>query len=750
MAPAIGWRLLQNHDKRPGESLLNCGMKMKYILTVIAWLAASGLAAAATNDLTTLLERGLLEEEANHQLDAAIRDYQEAIDHFDRERQLAATAIFRLGECYRKLGRTNEANAQYERVTHEFPDQTQLAQLSQAYLPSGGAAAPGLAAGSPALPSDEAKFLSQAIKSFQTSPDLVNDQLGFAVQNGYTSAVEFLIAHGADLNAKTPLLEAAREGNEAMVQLLLSHGAAVDNRDGSRRTALFYAAEKGFVAVCRTLLAHGADINAKDVDGSTPLHDEVAQRNLLGAEFLITNNAHIDAKNNNGETPLFTAIRLTDIEMVQMLLAHHADANMESSRPRGATSPLLIAIDAGDSEIVKALLENHADPNAMKSSGPASGMTPLMWALSEKGRFIRDRFHPAEVVQMLLDHGAKPNAVDANGQTALVYAIQRENIDAVRLLLEHGADANLVDKRAIPPLAHLNSPLSESGRQIQELLIKAGADADYNRRRGIWTYGVGGAPQTEVFQCPSNSINHYTLLDVLATLYEADLPTAGPHDVNRTLARLNGTYLHYNGFVPFPDFARVSIHRLEGKRAEVLHVNVEDILQSGDASKDVALQPGDLIEIAKQEHKVADKWYGLSSEDVAALTKCLVRTVQVISQDHTNDLALVPSLADAAYAQGMNYSLPETALNVRTNWLAEALKGRKADTVFRSFLLNKVARDANVLLNTWDLSRVRLTRGGSQWTFDLTKNPPPDVWLENGDIIEIPELGEAAPAADAK
>jgi hypothetical protein len=84
-------------------------MKIKFIMTVSVLLAASGLAAAATNDLPTMLQRGLFEEEANHQLDAAIVNYKEAIEHFDHERQLAATAIFRLGECYRKLGRTNEA-----------------------------------------------------------------------------------------------------------------------------------------------------------------------------------------------------------------------------------------------------------------------------------------------------------------------------------------------------------------------------------------------------------------------------------------------------------------------------------------------------------------------------------------------------------------------------------------------------------------------------------------------------------------
>src|SRR5215472_1866249 len=49
------------------------------------------------------------------------------------------TAIFRLGECYRKLGRTNEAVAQYQRIVREFSDQQTLATLSQQNLAGLGA-----------------------------------------------------------------------------------------------------------------------------------------------------------------------------------------------------------------------------------------------------------------------------------------------------------------------------------------------------------------------------------------------------------------------------------------------------------------------------------------------------------------------------------------------------------------------------------------------------------------------------------
>src|SRR5215469_10876452 len=113
-------------------------MKIKTCL-VITISAFAALAHAATNDLTGLLQKGLFEEEANRNLDAAISNYQSLASDFDKDRQLAATAIFRLGECYRKLGRTNEAVAQYQRIVREFSDQQTLATLSQQNLAGLGA-----------------------------------------------------------------------------------------------------------------------------------------------------------------------------------------------------------------------------------------------------------------------------------------------------------------------------------------------------------------------------------------------------------------------------------------------------------------------------------------------------------------------------------------------------------------------------------------------------------------------------------
>ena len=53
------------------------------------------LLLAASNDLTTALQKGLFEEEANHNLDAAIQAYQSVANQFDKDRKLGATEIGR-------------------------------------------------------------------------------------------------------------------------------------------------------------------------------------------------------------------------------------------------------------------------------------------------------------------------------------------------------------------------------------------------------------------------------------------------------------------------------------------------------------------------------------------------------------------------------------------------------------------------------------------------------------------------------
>lgn len=83
-----------------------------------------------------LLKQGLFEEEAHRNPSNAIPNYQKVLDLFDAQRQNASTALFRLAECLRKLGKTNDAITHYQRLIREFPERDDLATLAHHYLPA--------------------------------------------------------------------------------------------------------------------------------------------------------------------------------------------------------------------------------------------------------------------------------------------------------------------------------------------------------------------------------------------------------------------------------------------------------------------------------------------------------------------------------------------------------------------------------------------------------------------------------------
>jgi ankyrin repeat protein len=73
------------------------------------------------------------------------------------------------------------------------------------------------------------------------------------------------------------------------------------------------------------LLGHGADVNAKDSDNATPLHHAVGERNLV--DLLLAHAADVNAKDSGSQTPLHLAAALAEKDSVELLLAHGADVN---------------------------------------------------------------------------------------------------------------------------------------------------------------------------------------------------------------------------------------------------------------------------------------------------------------------------------------------------------------------------------------------------------------------------------------
>lgn len=572
------------------------------VLLALAW---SGQVQAA-DELSLQLQRGLLAEEAHRDYNAALKAYQAAVAAYDTNRQAAATAVFRLAETYRKLGKTNEARGQYERVMIEFADQTALvgAASKQLQVDFGKMAVPALAVPSgpaddpqhklllselrmreaqlasfkklkpsdlplaliqsqyndilngllktqdelmvqrvvkskefsrehpeivkletafkendrliadhvrivmermeervkllreqldgggvavvnagiptrsiptrsirmptppieqrePQIPAEEQAEIERLQAMLKNSPDLINATptsgglmpLHEAASKGYIYVAKFLLTNNANVNLKTAqgytaLHYAAEGGHKAMAELLLANEAQYDakvnisNRLGKNQfTALHIAADKGFAGVAAVLIAKGALVNNQDKNGYTALHYAVAKEDFPITKLLLDNKADVNIKANSSPkgntitehdwTPLHLAAKSGNVAMMHNLVMAGAKVDEPDRRMR---TPLHVAVENGHEAAADYLLANKANVNAKN----IDGTTPLMLA------------NRASMAQSLLASKAEVNARDNAGKTALQGAVEAANEELVGMLLRRKADPNIFSEGATP------------------------------------------------------------------------------------------------------------------------------------------------------------------------------------------------------------------------------------------------------------------------------------------------------------
>jgi len=125
--------------------------------TVISIMLACGATGFAQEHMADSLRNGILEEDSRQNPRTAIQQYQAVLTQFAEARQTAATALFRMAECYRKQGNKRGAIAAYQQLLKDFADQTKLAAQSRTLLATTYSVVPD---GSPAAgdQSDRAKF----------------------------------------------------------------------------------------------------------------------------------------------------------------------------------------------------------------------------------------------------------------------------------------------------------------------------------------------------------------------------------------------------------------------------------------------------------------------------------------------------------------------------------------------------------------------------------------------------------------
>lgn len=467
---------------------------MRTLSCLLLWLVMlPGLRAAES--LEQSFQSALLAEEARRDIDAAIRGYEAVIAQVDDQRSLAATAVFRLGECYRKGGRTNDAVAQYQRLLRDFPAEATLTRLSRENLLALGAMPrqagstnddPGVVAASTALDEEQAEIV-RLRTLFDRSPDLMD----------------------APVDGRTPLFQAAAKGQLSVVNALIGWGADVNTKRSTfGEAALHAAAGGGHKAVVEALLQAKSEPNVTSSQGRTPLSIAAGLGYTAVVETLLERGAKPGLEPDHAA--LFAAVEAGRTNLIERLVKAGADVNAvrSASRPsmsppvrgRPPLSPLSAAVAAGQRGASQTLIRLGAvvtgglfepfelNPHALRdvvfrqpldvdwvrevvAAAPKEGFPPGQ--LNELLRQVIDRGGREEVIPLLIAAGADVDALQGGRDPLVFLAASKSSVRALELILAAKPDVNAVTEGGFTAL-HVATQRGDTHMVAQ--LLQAGAD----------------------------------------------------------------------------------------------------------------------------------------------------------------------------------------------------------------------------------------------------------------------------------
>jgi ankyrin repeat protein len=162
-------------------------------------------------------------------------------------------------------------------------------------------------------------------------------------------------------------------------ETLLAAGAEIDPLDDAGQTPLQWISNTGRAkAVCRYLIAQGAKADASDIFWACSYGDLPAVLRFLEADGALVNARRPAGHGIHwswvGRTPLHEAAARGETAVSRALIDHGADVNAAA---RDNVTPLHLAACCGHPEVVELLLAFHADFTVRDTS---FGATPEEWA----------------------------------------------------------------------------------------------------------------------------------------------------------------------------------------------------------------------------------------------------------------------------------------------------------------------------------------------------------------------------------
>ncbi|MCJ1243058.1 hypothetical protein MMC30_000254 [Trapelia coarctata] len=306
---------------------------------------------------------------------------------------------------------------------------------------------------------------------------------------------------------------AARNGDEANIQLLLDSGWPVDQQDDRGWTPLQSAAAAGKTSIIRLLAKRGANVNAQEkTEHRTAVSLAADKGHNEAIQELVDLGADINLTHPNWWSPLNQAILANQVDTVGVLLYLGADP---SGPDAGGWMPSIFAIEKP--EILNMLLDAGADPTKRGNGGlgaihaaARSGNTTALTRLLQDPRVnvdmperetatggrntplyeaVKSQHHDA--VEILLNNNADPNSRSIDDWTPLMMAAELGDVKLMQMLINAGALIEVVcEKEGRTPL-HL---AARKGRRVAvKYLVEGGADVNAKDVEGATALSLAAA-----------------------------------------------------------------------------------------------------------------------------------------------------------------------------------------------------------------------------------------------------------------
>ena len=287
--------------------------------------------------------------------------------------------------------------------------------------------------------------------------------------------IQVIIDHGADVNATnkqncTALMLASINGNVNVMNVLLKAGANKAIEDTNCDTWLQYALYGNCSEeVLQVIIDHGADVNATNKQKRTALMLASMNGNMDVINVLLKVKAKMEIEDADGYTWIhYAVVKSCNKEVLQAIIDHGANVNATSKQKRTA---LMMVSRNGNVDAMCVLLKSGAEMEIED----ADGYTWLHYAVIGGC--------PKDVLQVIIDHGANVNATNKKNCTALIFASEKQNIEAMNVLLCAGANRDIKDAAGN---TWLHYAIQDScSKETLQTMIDLGADVNATNNENV-------------------------------------------------------------------------------------------------------------------------------------------------------------------------------------------------------------------------------------------------------------------------